>query len=1110
MTPTSDENLTAARVRADAGRALAARLIADEPIAIATHVVLILVMGAVLWDEARPAQLFAWVGTVLIATLLRRLVLFRVRRPGLPPDAVPRVVRLSVAALALTWGIGAAALVPELSVGHVALMLLVLGGLVAGGSTTLVADLASFRLLTFLMLGPLPVSILLGDPGRPQWAMVFLIVLYGGLMVVLHRRGHAALVEHLETSARLAIEEEVARRERAQLDALLASAPVAIVVIDGEGRVRRVNPGFTELFGYAAGEVEGHELNDLIVPVSERPKARQFDRKALRGETVTTEVERRRKDGSVVPVRASAALVRGGAEGNVFVIYEDITDRRRADDALTQLASIVQTSEDAIIGRDLSGTITSWNSGAERMFGYSFAEMHGQPIARLVPPDRAGEVDEMLDLIRRGERVQHFETVRVRKDGERVPVSLSVSLTRDAAGRVSGLSSIARDVSVQAAARLALQEARDAAERAARARSQFLANMSHEIRTPMNAVLGLTELLLDTELSADQRRSLGLVRSSGEALLTLLNDILDFSKIDAEHLDLEDIPYDLRHLVESTASLLAARARAKRVELIADVAASVPHMVRGDPTRMRQVLTNLVGNAIKFTEQGEVTIIVASAGERDGRTVVGFAVRDTGIGISPEHLGGIFEEFTQADASMTRRYGGTGLGLTIARRLVIAMGGDLTVMSEVGRGSTFAFSIPFEVAEAPPASLQPPVALAGRRILIVDDSDTNRRILREMLGAAGVEVGEAAGAEAGLTALHRARSEARPFDLAVIDAQMPDRDGFDFASAVQQDPNLAGLRLLMLTSAGQRGDAQRCREVGIHGYLTKPLPRSDLFEAVAAVLQGEALGERSQVVTRHSIAESRRHLRVLLAEDNPVNQEVAATMLRKRGHHVDVVGDGRAAVEAVRNSAYDVVLMDVQMPELDGFAATQAIRALPGGDRVPIVALTAHALSGERERCLAAGMSGYLAKPFQPGDLFAIVETAGEDGGAPAVASPAPGTAAPPVDVERFRRELREAGAEEAVDAILDTFVAGAAERLEALAAAGAAGVARDLERAAHAYQSAAGAVGARHLAALLRELESAARDGDVGRAREGVDRVRAESQRVLEYLRTSRGDEPP
>jgi len=647
-----------------------------------------------------------------------------------------------------------------------------------------------------------------------------------------------------------------------------------------------------------------------------------------------------------------------------------------------------------------------------------------------------------------------------------------------------------------------MREARDLAERVARARSAFLANMSHEIRTPMNAVLGFVELILDTELTTEQRRALELVRSSSEALLMILNDILDYSKIEADHLELESIPFDVSKVVHATASLLAVRAREKHLELLAEVSADVPRAVRGDPTRLRQVLMNLIGNAIKFTEQGEVVVSVTSAAS-DGTAKLTFAVRDTGIGIATEHIGSVFKEFTQADSTMTRRYGGTGLGLAISQRLVRLMGGELGVTSEVGRGSEFSFGLALPVESAPPTRTTGLAALGGRRMLIVDDNQTNRRILREMLAAEGIKVDEASTAADGLVALRGAATKKARFDLAILDVQMPDMDGFQLATAVRGDKAIARTNLLMLTSAGQRGDGERCRELGIRGYLTKPISRSDLLEALGTVLAGPP-GEAGtpEVVTRHTIAESRRSLRVLLAEDNPVNQQVAVAMLVKRGHEVHVSSNGREAADAVRARDYDVVLMDIQMPEMDGFEATQAIRAMPKGKDLPIIGLTAHALSGERERCLSHGMTDYLAKPFKAHELFALVEGTAEPK-APAAQPLA--TLAPPVDLEGFRTTLREAGAEQALYSIIDTFVRQAPDRLAALATAVTSGTGDDIAKAAHVYRGAAATIGARALVELLEHVETTARAGEIEAARETFERVSPVAHDVTEYLRQQR-----
>jgi len=662
------------------------------------------------------------------------------------------------------------------------------------------------------------------------------------------------------------------------------------------------------------------------------------------------------------------------------------------------------------------------------------------------------------------------------------------------------------DISERRQAERVMREARDTAERLAKARSSFLANMSHEIRTPMNAVVGFVELLLDTELTTDQRRALELVRSSAEALLTILNDVLDFSKIEAEHLELEAIPFDLQKMLHSTVGLLAVRAREKHLELITDIGMDFPALVRGDPTRVRQVLTNLIGNAIKFTEEGEVVVRAFAAPAGDHSVRIEFSVRDTGIGISSEQLTSIFQEFTQADASMTRRYGGTGLGLAIARKLVTLMGGELKVESTLGTGSTFSFTLLLAV-EAPAArATGAGVSLGSRRVLIVDDNETNRRILRDILAGAGMALREAPSAAAGIDALREAHRGGAPVELAIIDAQMPEQDGFALAAEIRATPELAATRLLLLTSAGQRGDAQHCREVGINAYLTKPIARADLLEALSALFAAPA-GAASPdegIITRHTIAEARRRMHILLAEDNPVNQQVAATMLRKRGHEVDVVADGAAAVAAVRGTVYDVVLMDIQMPEMDGFAATEAIRALPERAGLPIIALTAHALSGERDRCLSHGMTGYLTKPFRSHELFGLVE-GWADSPAPI---PAP-AAAPdgPVDLEQFRRTMREAGAEEAVDSILDTFLETAPERLAVLGAAVERDETAGIAAAAHAFKSAAGSIGAKELATLLGDAERAARAGDGTGARGLYDRIEREAGAVVEYVRRARND---
>jgi PAS domain S-box-containing protein len=910
---------------------------------------------------------------------------------------------------------------------------------------------------------------------------------------------------------------DVALPQRERLVAICAFA-------DAQGLCTEASAALADALGLTRAEIEGRPLHEAFgaahaAPVQARVKA------ALGGQAQSFRCNLVRPDQSLRTLQIELQPV--AAPGAMQLLALEVTSEQQAFDAALRserrLRTIMNQIPVTISYIDADYRYRYINHAQELWLGKTDAETAGRKVLDVIGQALWDNVEPHLAEALAGRSVP-LERQRTDRDGKMVWHSGRHVPDVNDDGEVVGVYTVFFDTTQRAIAERALREserelraAKAAAEHASRAKSEFLANMSHEIRTPMNGVLGLTELLLDTKLDAQQRPFLETVRNSGETLLSIINDILDFSKIEAGKLEIELLDFDLYQSVEDVVQLMAPRAHAKGLELACRVDEKLPAAMRGDPYRLRQVLTNLVANAVKFTERGEVVVEVGL----DPESGLRISVRDTGIGISGETCGRLFAPFAQADGSTTRRFGGTGLGLAICRHLVELMGGRIGVQSTEGAGSTFWFTLPLRAALSLPA-VPYPGELANRRVLVVDDNATNAEILNFHALQVGMRCTTAADGAQGLARLREALVEGDPYELAIIDMKMPVMDGLQLAAAVRADPQLRGLRLVLVTSLHSNDELARAREVGICAYLSKPVRRHELYRAMAQAV-GEAPGPAEPVAVAGNAMRIRA--KVLMAEDNGVNQFVARNMLKSLGCEFDIVPNGAEALAAAQRGGYDLVLMDCQMPLMDGYAATRAIRLHEqhaGVARIPIVALTANALVGDAETCLESGMDDHLAKPYSRNQLGAMmarwVPAALVEGSLDtpratmpaAPAAPAPDDTLDALDHAALNgiRALDD-GDGAVLDEVIGLFLGEAPQHLRALDAALQRSDAAELQRVAHAFKSASLNVGAVRVGGSCRDLERLGREGDVAAAAGAVQALRRQLDAVTPLLRAQMKSAP-
>ncbi len=782
--------------------------------------------------------------------------------------------------------------------------------------------------------------------------------------------------------------EATVRASQNQLQEIVDTVPSAIWVMDADTRYLLVNAYFEESLGDSRENIIGKTDLEILAP-GEGEKHQLLSQKVLESqEPITTESELTHADGTAhtyllhqVPLVDEEQALYG-----LVGLAIDITQRKEMEKELSGLSKVFADAADPIIIEDSNGLVIDMNPEAERLYGWDRDQLLGLPIKTIVPPERHSQADDLLRQCKAGKTVRGVEGLRMHKDGTIIPVLITLSLLKDEDGEIIGIASIAKDIGAQKKTEQALAEAKKRAEDATQAKSDFLANMSHEIRTPMNAIMGMSHLALKTDLTPKQRDYITKVDLSARSLLGIINDILDFSKIEAGKMDMESVPFSLEEVLENVSNLVGIRAQKKNLELLFKIDPRMPSQLLGDPLRLGQVLNNLASNAVKFTEEGHLLIAVKVTEVKEDTVHLQFRVTDTGIGLTEEQQGKLFKAFSQADTSTTRKYGGTGLGLTISKRLIEMLGGEIRVESVYGEGASFIFTAAFGLGE----SEEKPIhkldkALKGIRTLVVDDNAASREILRDMLEVMSFRVSLAASGEEGIEEVAKADADGQPFDLVLMDWKMPGMDGIKASEKIKTHPGLSKIpAIIMVTAYGREEVMQTAEKLKLEGFLLKPATSSTLLDAILLALGREAAvakGAVSATGDANGIVSEIRDAYLLLVEDNEINRQVAVEILTGAGFRVTVAEDGKQALDAVRAEKPDGVLMDIQMPVMDGYEATREIRKDPAFKDLPIIAMTASAMVHDREEALAAGMNDFVSKPIDVKALFQVLARYVKSGG---------------------------------------------------------------------------------------------------------------------------------